>query len=137
MAATHVDDTAHGERQSLLQANLCEEQLAYAASTNSILALRTARQLTNAAGIGAQSQPAVQQRITRLEDQISFREGDHLDRLKRSCVFLLHKEHRNAEGKALLVSFAQTLPFSQSKGFMDTLTTALLLEVCTVTHASY
>jgi hypothetical protein len=78
----------------------------------------------------------VQQRIARLEGQISFREGDQLDRLKRSCVFLLHKEHRNADGKALLVSFEQTLLPPQSKVFMDTLTTALLQEVCAVTHAS-
>jgi hypothetical protein len=91
---------------------------------------RTARQLANAVGIDAQSQPAVQQRIACLQDQISFREGDHLDQLKRSCAFLLGK------GKALLVSFAQTLLPSQSKIFMNTLTTALLQEVCTVKHAS-
>jgi hypothetical protein len=33
------------------------------------------------------------------------------EKLKRTCVFLLNKEHRNSDGKALLVSFAKTLPY--------------------------
>jgi hypothetical protein len=34
MAATHLDDTTHDGRQSALQADLCEEQLAYTDSAN-------------------------------------------------------------------------------------------------------
>jgi hypothetical protein len=59
-----------------------------------------------------------------------------LEELKGKCVYLLRKEHRNAAGKKSLIAFAQGIQPSESKGLMNTLTTALLDEVCSAPHAS-
>jgi hypothetical protein len=50
--------------------------------------------------------------------------------LKRSCEFLLRKELRNVQGKALLMCFAQSTPPSQAKTCMTILATTVLEEVC-------
>jgi hypothetical protein len=58
-----------------------------------------------------------------------------LEELKRRCVHLLRKGHRNAAAKKSLMDFAQGLHPSESKGLMDALTTALLEEVCGAPYA--
>jgi hypothetical protein len=70
------------------------------------------------------------QRVEIVSEQLSVENIDlhYTEKLKRNCVFLVNKAHRSSDGKALLVSFAKTLPISQSRDSMDTLTTALLRE---------
>jgi hypothetical protein len=72
-----------------------------------------------------------------LEARIIGDEHAKLEELKRICVYLLRKEHRNAAGKKSLIDFAQRIQPSESKGLMDTLTTALLDEVCSAPYASF